>query len=369
MKRRDFLANTSTLALAAALSRGSLAAVIAKPGKTPPTPRIKRGVTLYSYQEEFYQHAMSLEDCLAEVNSIGATGLQIIAEEMVPNYPDPPQAWVDEWHAMVAKYHLTPTNLDTFVDIYLGGHRKMSPQEAVDTLVTHIKLANRLGFRIVRPTTGPVEESAIALVEKALPFAEQYDVRIAPEIHAPIPLDGKYIASYMDLIHRTGTKHLGFTLDFGVFCKRLPRVMVEYWKRHGAQQAVADYVQTAFQNSEPIDKILAKVQTMGASKGDMALAQMSWGYGPVTNTPAMLEAIAPCIFNIHGKFYDMSDDFEEYSIPYREIVPELIKLGYSGSIDSEYEGQRWTQDAFPTDSCEQVRREHVMLRRLLGEIA
>jgi hypothetical protein len=46
----------------------------------------------------------------------------------------------------------------------------------------------------------------------------------------------------------------------------------------------------------------------------------------------------------------------------------LREAGYSGYINSEYEGQRLTQDAFETDSCEQVRRHHVMLRRLLGEI-
>jgi sugar phosphate isomerase/epimerase len=368
MKRRDFL-TTSSLALSASLYRGAFAAPAAKPNKTAPASKITRGVTLYSYQEEYYQHAMTLEDCLAELASIGCTGVQLIAEEMVPNYPNPPQAWVDHWHEMLGKYHLTPTNLDTFVDIYVGGHRNLSLQESVDTLVGQIKLANRLGFKVVRPTTGPVETPAVELVERALPDAEKYDVRIAPEIHAPIPLEGNYIGSYLDLIHRTGTKHMGFTLDFGVFCKRLPRVMVDYWVRHGAQPAVVDYVQKAFENAEPRDKVMAAVQKIGATDGNMGLAGTSGGYGPITNTPAMLKPMAPYIYNIHGKFYEMTDDLTEYSIPYQEIIPALVNLGYSHSIDSEYEGQRWTQDAVITDSCEQVRREHVMLRRLFGEIA
>jgi hypothetical protein len=46
-----------------------------------------------------------------------------------------------------------------------------------------------------------------------------------------------------------------------------------------------------------------------------------------------------------------------------------VEGGIDASIVSEYEGQRHTQDAFETDSCEQVRRQHVMLRRLLGEIS
>ena len=368
MKRREFLAATSSLALAGSFLSSVVAAPTTKASKSTPLPKMTRGVTLYSYQEEYYQHAMSLEDCMAELASIGATGIQLIAEEMVPNYPDPPQAWVERWHELLATYRLTPTNLDTFVDIYLGGHRNMSLQESVDTLVAQIKLANRLGFKVVRPTTGPVETPAVALVERALADAEKYDVRIAPEIHAPIPLEGEYIGSYLELIHRTGTKHMGFTLDFGVFCKRLPRVMVDYWVRRGAQPAAVDYVQKAFENAEPRAKLMAAVEKLGASEGNMGLAGTSGGYGPITNTPAMCKAIAPYIYNVHGKFYEMTEDLTEYSIPYHDIIPALAEFGYAHSIDSEYEGQRWTQDVINTDSCEQVRRQHVMLRRLLGEI-
>ncbi len=54
---------------------------------------------------------------------------------------------------------------------------------------------------------------------------------------------------------------------------------------------------------------------------------------------------------------------------FADVPPAKIELGYEHSIDSEFEGQRWTQDMTITDSCEQVRRQHVMFRRLLGEIA
>ena len=194
MTRRDLLLTAASAATFAASGW---------PAASPQgRSKIKRGVSFYSYQEEYYKHEMTLEDCFAEMDSMGASGVQLIAEEMVPNYPNPPEAWVEHWHAMMAKYHTTPTNLDTFVDVYVGGHRNMSVQEAANVLAGQIKLARRLGFSVVRPTTGPVETPAVELVERALPAAEKYDVRIAPEVHAPIPLQGKYIDSYLELIHR-----------------------------------------------------------------------------------------------------------------------------------------------------------------------
>jgi sugar phosphate isomerase/epimerase len=90
-------------------------------------------------------------------------------------------------------------------------------------------------------------------------------------------------------------------------------------------------------------------------------------FGTARNDPRDLLKIMPYIFHVHAKFWEITDDFQEYSIPYDEVVPVLVEGGYKGDLSSEYEGQRFTQDAFETDSCEQVRRHQVMLRRLLGE--
>jgi hypothetical protein len=91
---------------------------------------IMLGVSLYSYQHAIYTGDMTLEDCLAELNSIGAQGLQIIDEITVPNFPNPSERWVDQWFEMCDKYKLTPTNMNAFVDIYWGWRHK--PQNSVN---------------------------------------------------------------------------------------------------------------------------------------------------------------------------------------------------------------------------------------------
>jgi hypothetical protein len=75
----------------------------------------------------------------------------------------------------------------------------------------------------------------------------------------------------------------------------------------------------------------------------------------------------PLIRHIQAKFYEMTDDEVEYSIPYDRIVPILVEGGFDGYLSSEYEGNRHIQDAYPVDSVEQVRRQHAMFRRLLGD--
>ena len=361
MRRREFLQTVTASAAVSMLQTGTAGAQTMK-------PKFKRGVTCYSYQEEYYTHAMTLEDCIAEISSMGAEGVEIIAEEMVPNYPDPPEAWVQNWHALMEKYHTKPACLDTFVDVYWGGRRDMTVQESVDTLAAQLKLANRMGFKVMRPTTGPVRDSAPDMIEKALPIAEKYDVRICPEIHAPIPTQGKFIDSYMGIITKTKTKHLGFNPDMGIFCKRLPRVVLARHVRDGASEKVIQYLDQAFQDGVSAEARVAEVAKMSSAEADVRAAAMTGGYGPITNKPKELLAIMPYCYNVHGKFYEMTDELKEYSIPYDEVMPVFIEGGYSWYINSEYEGQRSTQDAKETDSCEEIRRHHVMMKRLMGEV-
>lgn len=327
------------------------------------------GVSLYSYQEEFYTRAMDLQDCLAEVSAIGARGVQLIAEQMMPGYPEPTADWLRQWRAGVERYGLAPTLMDTFVDVNCGGHRQMSVDEGVAVLVRQMELAKTLGFSLIRPTTGPVESAAPELIARALPHAERLDVAIAPEIHAPIELTGPYIESYLDLIEKTGTGHLGFTLDLGIFCREMPLAICEQAIRNGAQPELVAYIADAYRRDLPHAEVLDHVRSSGGTHAAIMLAFSSHYFGPPRNRVEDLQRIMPFVKNVHGKFYVMSEHAEEPAVPYDEIIPALLASGYSGSIDSEYEGQRLTQDAFVTDSCEQVRRHHSMLCKIIAATA
>ena len=59
---------------------------------------IKRGVSLYSFQEEYFLRTMSLEDCIAAAADIGARGIEIIPEQSIPGYPKLTDEFVQTWH-------------------------------------------------------------------------------------------------------------------------------------------------------------------------------------------------------------------------------------------------------------------------------
>ena len=183
---------------------------------------ITLGVSLYSYGGD-YLVTMTLEDCLADVADMGAADVEILADTHIQGYPAPSSAWVDRWHELVDGFRLTPTCYSCWLDTRLRKDRGLTVDEAVAILGRDLELAHRLGFSIVRPKLGVVSLDLIPdpvwreTVLRSLPKAEEYGLRIAPEIHAPTPLRSKIVDDYLELVRETGTEHFGLLIDTGIF--------------------------------------------------------------------------------------------------------------------------------------------------------
>jgi len=324
---------------------------------------VKRGISLYSYQEEYFLRKLTLEQCIAKASAIGALGIETLAEQMMPGFPRLSDAFYDQWHGWMAKYGTVSVCHDMFLDTKRFKGRLMSEDECVESIVRDLKHASRLGCKVMRMLVFVSPE----LLEKCLPHAEEYDVKMGIEVHAPWHFDHPWIMRHMEMMERTKTRHAGFIPDMGIFTKRLPRVMKERALRNGATPAILDYVSAAYEQGILSEYIIAEARNMGGNPVDLGFAEAS--RHNVYSQPKRLLEFMPYIFHIHAKFYDMVDDEHEYSIPYDKIVPVLIQGGFSGYLSSEYEGNRHIQDAYEVDSLEQVRRQHAMFRRLLGENA
>jgi sugar phosphate isomerase/epimerase len=294
------------------------------------------GVSLYSYGGDFLV-TMTLEDCLADVADMGAGDIEILADTHIAGYPAPTTAWVDEWHRLVDHHGLTPTCYSSWLDTRLRRDRNLTVDEAVPILVRDLELAHRLGFTIVRPKLGVVSLDLVPdpiwreTVERALPKAEEWGIRIAPELHAPTPLRSKIVEDYLDLARQTD--HFGLLIDTGIFQN------AERGRTHSDSRFVF---------GDPDPELAAQVAR-----------EMS---KPMNEDPDDLVELMPYVVHVHAKFWDMNDDLTDPHVPYDSIVDALVRGGYRGSLSSEYEGPR---DLFL--GTDMVRRQQAMLRRLVAE--
>ena len=321
---------------------------------------IKRGVSLYSYQEEYFLRKMSLEDLLATSAKLDIPGIEIIGEQMIPGYPNVPNSFFDQWHGWMEKYKLTPVCLDMFLYPNRFKGRTMTQEEMVESVAADIKFAKQLGCFVVRVQHNVTTD----LLEALVPYAEKHDVKLGIEIHAPFHLDHPVEQELIKTFERVGSPYLGFVLDLGIYTKRFARIISNRWLRMGMKPEIADYIVDAYHNDK-MENIAEEVAELGGTQDDVDAAVLAKYM--VYSEPRRVLDYMQYVFHVHGKFSEMLDDYTDYSIPYEEIIPVLIEGGFKGYIASEYEGNWYLQDAFEVDSVEQVRRHQVMLKRLLGE--
>ena len=332
---------------------------------TTPAHRIKRGVSLYSFQEEVFLRTMSLEDCIRTCSELGAYGVEIIPEQSIPDFTHLTDEFVDTWFSWMEKYGTTPTATNAYLDTRLYAGQWLSLEEQIASIRTDIDVAVRLGMPIVKATINVSPE----VMEGAAPYAEEKGIRLLVEVHAPFHYEHPWIVQHLEVMHRTGSPALGFMPDMGTYVRRFPRVVSERALRDGAKPELVDLIVKTYDDGGDTHGLMDLVNYRNGGPVDVGLARQATHY-IWTDPKAMLDHM-PLIGHIQAKFYEMtrdeSGDEVEYSIPYAEIVPVLVEGGFDGYLSSEYEGNRHIQDAYPVDSVEQVRMQHAMFRRLLGE--
>jgi sugar phosphate isomerase/epimerase len=322
----------------------------------------KRGVSLYSFQEELFLGQMTVEDCIAFATSIGANGTELLPEQNLPGFPNYSDAGIGAWKDLLAKYGAVPTCYDMFLDTKQRKDRLMTDDEQVESIRRNLELAHRLGFKLMRILIFVRPD----ILERCIPFAEQYDVHMGVEVHAPWHLDHAWILRTIEVADRTGSKHIGILPDMGIFMKHYPPEFRDRFLRQGARPDVAALIVDQHEKKIMAEYTIYEVAvTLKGNKAEVAMAE-TLRHAPYAN-PKRLKDYLPYFKHIQAKFYGMTPDGRDPSIAYDEVIPELIAAGYDGYLSSEYEGNRWIQDVQPVDSREQVRRQHVMFRRLAGE--
>ena len=278
-------------------------------------------MALYSYSAEFGL-TKTLEDCFEDCHDMGAHGIEILANTHIENYPYPTDEWVENWFRLCDKYEIVPVEYGNWIDSHVLGDRDLTTEESVEMLKRDIRLAHRLGFTVMRtkmPVINDLLEPVLnwrEIIKGALPLAEELGIQMCPEIHTPSNLKGKLVADFVDFIKETGTKNFGLNIDFSVFRK-------------------------GFKEGEWVDP----------------------NYTP--NEPEDIIPLLPYIYCCHAKFINMSDDFEETTIPYPEIIKVMAENGYNGYLLSEYEGADKYDDGYEVGQT--LRKQHIMLKNLLGD--
>ncbi len=345
---------------------------------------IKRSVSLYSYQDEYYDGILDLEGCLRETAKTGATGVELLAEQMIKHFPLPieDEEFREKWFSSLNKYGLKPSCYDAFLENRIYANRTLSVGEQINMMKRDLRLAGLLGFKVIRTLVS----TPMDVIEGSLEYAEKVGVKIGLEVHAPFSLNSDWADGYLSMVRRTGTKYFGFIPDMGIFCKNIPDVVRDKARRHGASEKCIEIVDNAYKErvakgftkikydldlgkanmeyrmANGMMEMIEAIKSAGGGEADLAYGDASFVYS--WSDPKDIVDNIDYIFHTHAKFYNVHEDYVETAVAIPEVVAAFKKAGYDGYLSSEYEGGEHLRDV-GVDSIEQVRRHQEALRRAI----
>ena len=361
---------------------------------------IKLGVSLYSYQDNYYFHRYDLEGCIAAAAGAGAEGIEVFSDSMIPEWPYVSDAFIDKWNAWMDRYDVNPVVLDHFSDRQMWHDKELTDDEMFERGVMYIKLAKRLGCKAIRvlheehTSEHPLNcrLTDYGIIERLLPIAAENEIMMSLEVHTRDGVGADYQQKYIELAEKTGMPYVGLQADFSTFSYCMTTADIVSAISIGAEKEIlmaareeqrkayfGGYDMDLDGVTAMIEKMNPNAPTRDTLKRILPNIKVVEGYanpwgrrGSTAPKPTFkklyedLKTWAPKLVYVHGKFYDIDESGQVDDMDYPAIFKALIEGGYKGYISSEFEGNRRMNMVGWCDEIEYVRKHQKLMRSLLG---
>jgi len=334
--------------------------------KPPPAAGsgLKLGVTLYSFTTEFINRRYTFEELLARVaeQNMGP-GVEIVGFQSIRGFPVITEAFAERFRESMRLHRLTPTCLSINSDMVLRRGQMLSVEEAVAYHEPQIRAAAQLGFPVVRSQFAAPAE----VLRRLVPLVEKLQVKIGPEIHAPLSIHSPPVLAYRDMYAKVNSPYLGFIPDFGASARNVPPSYLAFLKSQGMPEEIMALAVNIWRQPKDAqqkrEEFTALAQARHVDPTIISALAVMFSILSTQEPRAWLE-IMPQVIHIHGKCYDFDDRGIETAIPYEELIPVFAEGGYSGYMSTEWEGHLYSQ----ASGFENVRRHQALCRRLLAQL-
>ncbi len=316
--------------------------------------KIKYGVTLYSYSNEYTYRKLTLEEILRTVKSQGYTGVEIVAAQMVPGYPYPSDEWLTSFKRILDEIGLEPVCWSAYIDMGIRNDRDLTEAEIIQFTVNDLICAKKAGFPMVRT------QHAISpkIFRQMIPFCRDMGMQLTIEMHHPHHPNVPVWKEYLEIMRGEGRGVLGVVPDMSIF-QISPHIP---WRAEALREGVRE---------EVLERML-KQHSEGASREEIITddmteiekayaAEMIQEYDGAA-VPEQLPELLECTPYMHGKFYYIDENLKEVAIPYEQLLPMIRDFGYDGYIACEYEGHHFDTE---TSATEQLERYVQMCDKIL----
>ncbi|THG31651.1 C-glycoside deglycosidase beta subunit domain-containing protein [Naasia lichenicola] len=353
-----------TLSLTATDTAAAPPALVSDVDAPPPAAEedpFKLGLTLYSASAEFRAGYFDFDGLLDRVAELGiGPGIEIVASQVLPTYPLVSDEFVTTWRAAFDRHGFDESSFGANLDMGRRRDRDMTPDEEFEFSRVLFEGAKKLGFPLVR-----IQSAKPDLLKRLLPIAEQLELTLAYEIHAPMGPNAPEIMKVREVYETLDSPLLGFVADFSSTMHAMSPTLLRAVRRAGLDDEAIERLQAIWSTDasmrERQEEFIGYLRGRDFDPGRLgSFAHLAFNmHGHVD--PHEWADIMPQIKHVHAKFYDIDDSGQEPAIDYPELVKVFVEGGYRGYWSSEWEGHAFAELG-EVDPLVLVRRQHDLIR-------
>ena len=112
---------------------------------------------------------------------MGFKAIELVAAQMIPEYPYPGKEWIAEFRNLVEKYDLEPLCYSAYIDMGIYSNRDLTEEEIFNFILNNMIYAKEMGFKFVR-TQHAISPKIFKMMK---PYCEEIGVKLAIEMHEP----------------------------------------------------------------------------------------------------------------------------------------------------------------------------------------
>lgn len=319
------------------------------------------GLTLYSASAEFRAGWYDFDGLLDRVAELGiGPGIEIVASQVLPTYPRVSDDFERTWRAAFDRHGFDASSFGANLDMGRRRDRDMTPDEEFEFSKLMFEGAKKLGFPLVR-----IQSAKPELLRRLLPIAEQLELKLAYEIHAPMGPNAEPILKVRETYAELDSPLLGFVADFSSTMHAMSPTLLRAVRRAGLDDEAVDRLQQIWATDatmrERQEEFIAYLRGRDFDPGRLgSFAHLAFNmHGHVD--PREWGDIMPQILHVHAKFYDIDGTGQEPAIDYPEHVRVFVEGGYRGYWSSEWEGHAFAELG-EVDPLVLVRKQHDLIR-------
>jgi hypothetical protein len=325
---------------------------------------VRLGVTTFSFTNEWLAKRYTLDQLLGRVAELKlGPGIELIGFQAWRGFPELSTEEILRFRRIVDELQLEPAALGGYVDLARRVGRTMTTDEAVEFLAPQIRVANELGFPLVRLHLGNPAE----VIERVTPLAERANVTLASEVQGSQAPDHPAVAPLLECHERLASPNLGLALDFSVAMSSVPRDFVEAVCRLGMRRETIDDLVARWAAGATTQELLGALDEAHApaAAADEARAGFT-RFG--RQEPPVWSSLRDRIAYAHAKFWQLDEDGGDPSVRSAELLAMLAEGDYDGFVSSEWGGSAW-REVDEVDAFELVRRHRAFCERSISASA